>query len=244
MKTDQSLKKAFAPSGVLRASLNMANLILAGRDPATQKPIGVSIDLAQELARQLELPLEFVIFDGAGKSVDAVTQEQADVGFFAIDPIRGAGIAFTPPYALIEGCYLVREASPVKTNAEVDQPGMRVVVGKASAYDLHLTRTLKKAEIIRSPTSDGVVDMFVEQGFEVAAGIKQRIEADAKRLGGLRLLPERFMTIRQAMGIPKSRGSAAAARLSRFVEEMKSSGFVAQALARHRIEGVSVAPAE
>ncbi len=154
-----------------------------------------------------------------------------------------AGISFTAPYVLIEGCYLVREDSPLRSNDEVDRPGRTVVVGKGSAYDLHLTRELKQATVLRAPTSPTVVDTFVEQRADVAAGVKQQLEGDARRIGGLRLLPDRFMVIQQAMGTPKGRGSTAAACLAAFVEEMKASGFVAEALARHGIEGASVAPA-
>jgi polar amino acid transport system substrate-binding protein len=174
--------------------------------------------------------------------VEAVASEAADIGFFAIDPGRGAGIAFTAPYLLIEGCYLVRHASPIRTHAEVDRPGVRVAVGAGSAYDLFLTRELKQAQIVRAPTSPAVVDTFIEQQLDVAAGVKQQLQADAKRLGGLRLLEERFMVIRQAMGAPRSRGEAAQRALAAFVEAMKSGGFVARALERHGIKGASVAP--
>ncbi len=234
---------AFAPTGTLRASINTGNPILAGTDPVTGRPRGVSVDLAGAFAERLGVALELVVFDAAGKSVQAVTDDRADIGFFAIDPLRGAGIAFTAPYVLIEGCYLVRDDSPLRENDEVDRAGRTVVVGRGSAYDLLLTRELKQAAIVRSPTSPTVVDTFVAQRADVAAGVRQQLEADARRLGGLRLLPGRFMVIQQAMGTPKGRGAAAAAFLSEFVEEMKAGGFVAAALARHGIEGASVAPA-
>jgi polar amino acid transport system substrate-binding protein len=143
---------------------------------------------------------------------------------------------------LIEGCYAVRDASPLKAMDEVDRAGMRVVVGKGSAYDLFLSRELKEATLLRAPSSPAVVEFFLEQGAEVAAGVKQQLEADAARLGGLRLLPGHFMVIRQAMGCPKARGEAAAAALAAYVEEMKRSGFVAEALKRHNIQGAAVAP--
>ncbi len=241
MAIDKDVIDAFTPTGVLRASINTGNPILASLDPKTGQPHGVSIDLANALAERLGVPLELVVFDTAGKSVEAVTNEQADVGFFAIDPVRGAGIAFTKAYVLIEGAYLVREDSPLQDNSEVDRESNRVVVGKGSAYDLYLTRELKAAQIVRAPSSPAVVDTYVEQGAEVAAGVKQQLQADAQRLGGLRLLPGRFMVIQQAMGLPKGRGQAAADFLATFVEEMKSSGFVASALDRHGIKGASVA---
>ena len=242
MSIPADLIKTFAPTGQLRASINLGNPILANKGPDGQ-PVGVSIDLAQGFGRLLGVEVELVVFDAAGKSVEAVTQEQADFGFFAVDPVRGAGIAFTAPYVLIEGAYLVRDGSPLQDNAEVDRAGQRVVVGKGSAYDLYLTRELKHAEILRSPTSPTVVDTFIELGAEVAAGVKQQLETDARRVPGLRLLPGRFMVIQQAMGLPKGRGEAAAAVLRQYVEDMKASGFVAEALARHGIQGASVAPA-
>ena len=242
MNLTASLRSAFTPTGTLRAAINLGNPILARRD-ADGAVRGVSVDLATRFAALLGAELELVVVDAAGKSVDVVLAEQADIGFFAIDPLRGEHIAFTAPYVLIEGCYLVRNDSLLGANDEVDAAGHRVVVGKGSAYDLYLTRTLEHAQIVRSPTSPTVVDTFIEQGADVAAGVRQQLEVDARRLGGLRLLGERFMVIQQAMGTPKSRGEDAAAFLAHFIETVKASGFVAEALARHGIEGASVAPA-
>lgn len=243
MTIPAELIHTLAPTGTLRASINLGNPILANRGTDGQ-PFGVSIDLAQGLGRLLGLGVELLVFETAAQSVAAVTQEQADFGFFAVDPARGAGIHFTAPYVLIEGAYLVRNDSPLQDNAEVDQPAHRVVVGQGSAYDLYLSRALKQAQILRSPTSPTVVDTFIAEGAEVAAGVKQQLEADALRVGGVRLLPGRFMVIQQAMGLPKGRGEAAAALLRAYVEDMKASGFVAQALQRHGIQGASVAPAQ
>ncbi|HDR9358598.1 TPA: ABC transporter substrate-binding protein [Burkholderia vietnamiensis] len=242
MTIDPSVLAAFTPTGKLRASINLGNPILANRDPATGEPFGVSIDLSRAFAERLSAELELVVFDAAGKSVQALADERADFGFFAIDPLRGETVAFTEPYVLIEGYYLVRDDSPIRSNADVDQPHNRVTVGKGSAYDLFLTRELKAAQIVRAPTSADVVPTFVDERLEVAAGVKQQLEADAAKTPGLRLLGERFMVIRQAMGVPKSRGEAAAALLGAFVDEMKASGFVADALRRHGISGASVAP--
>ena len=233
---------AFTPTGRLRASINLGNPILAGRGADGQAQ-GVSVDLARAFAERLGVALELVVLDTAGKSVDTVKAEQADIGFFAIDPLRGEGIRFTAPYVLIEGCYLVRDGSALRDNAEVDAAGRTVMVGKGSAYDLYLTRELKAATILRAPSSPAVVETFLAENAEVAAGVKQQLEADAAQRGGLRLLPGRFMVIQQAMGTPTSRGAAAAAVLAAFVEDMKASGFVAEALRRHHIAGAAVAPA-
>lgn len=242
MTPTSTVRAAFTPTGKLRASINLGNPILAYQNN-DGIACGVSVDLAGEFARLLGTELELVVVDAAGKSVDLVASEQADIGFFAIDPIRGANIAFSAAYVLIEGCYLVKDASPFRSNDDVDVAANRVVVGKGSAYDLYLTRALQHARIVRSPTSPTVVDTFLAEGADVAAGVKQQLESDARRLGGLRLLDGRFMVIQQAMGTPKSRGDDAAAFLAQFVEHMKASGFVATALQRHGIQGASVAPA-
>jgi polar amino acid transport system substrate-binding protein len=229
-----------APTGTLRAAINLGNPILAVRG-ADGQPKGVSVDLAREAARRLQLPVDLVVFNSAGNVVDAIKSGRVDMAFVAIDPVRGADMDYTAPYVIIEGSYLVRDGSPLQRNDEVDRAGTRVVVGRGSAYDLFLTRELKAATLVRAPTSPAVTDMFLSQHLDVAAGVKQQLEMDARRVGGVRLLPGRFMVIEQAMGVPKGR-TAAQAWLSGFIEEMKSSGFVADALHRHAIEGAEVAP--
>ena len=241
MTVDPSLLAAFAPTGSLRVAINVGNPVLANRD-ADGRAFGLSVDLARALAERLGVEAELVVVDTAGASVDLVGDDAADVGFFAIDPKRGARIAFTAPYVLIEGTYLVRADDPVLAIDDVDRPGTRIVVGKGSAYDLFLTRELKHATIVRAASSQAVVDTFLVEEAAVAAGVRQPLEADARRVGGLRVLDGRFMTIRQALGVPKSRGEEAAAYLASFVEEMKASGFVAAAMARHGIQGAAVAP--
>ncbi len=236
------LVRVLAPTGQLRAAINVGNPILANLD-ADGKPVGVSIDMARGLADALGVGLEMSVFKAAAASVDAVTTQQCDIGFFAIDPVRGAGIDFTAAYVVIEGAYLVRNESRLKANEEVDVPGHRVAVAKGSAYDLFLTRELKNATLAHTPYSSDVVNLFMEQSLDVAAGVKQQMEADALRVPGLRLLPGRFMLIQQAMGLPKGRPPEALALLRRYVEMQKACGLVASSLAGHRIEGAAVAPA-
>ena len=231
-----------APTGRLRASINLGNPVLARRDAAAGAA-GVSVDLARALGAQLGVPVDLVVVDGAARSVEMVRSGAADIGFFAIDPVRGEGIRFTAPYVLIEGAYLVRNDSPLRDNGEVDRPGTRIVVARGSAYDLYLGRTVRSAELVYAQTSPNVVDEFLARRADVAAGVKQQLEADAARVGGVRLLPGRFMVIEQAMGIPAARGEVAQEVLATFVELAKASGFVAAALARHGIQGAVVAPA-
>ncbi len=238
-----AITASLAPTGTLRAAINYGNAVLAARNAQTGELSGTTVDLARELAKRLNVPVEFTGFPTAGKVVDEVKTGKIDLIFLAIDPLRANEISYTAAYVVIEGAYAVPDASPLKTNEEVDQQGIRVVVGGGSAYDLYLTREIKNASIVRVSNSQQVIDTLVAQKYEVAAGVKQQQEKDLKRVPGLRLLPGRFMEINQAMGTPKGRSDEAVAYLKAFIEEMKASGLVADALTRHRIEGAAVAPA-
>jgi polar amino acid transport system substrate-binding protein len=239
-KAPDDAVRDLAPGGKLRAAINFGNPVLASKD-AAGRPGGVSVDLALELGKRLGVPVELVPFDAAGKVTAAARSDVWDIAFVALDPQRAQDMEQSPPYVVIEGAYLVRENSAIKSNGEVDRPGNRVVVGRGSAYDLYLSRNIKQAELVRTPSSGVVVDTFMKENYEVAAGVKQQLEADAARTPGVRLLPGRFMVINQAMASQK--GKQAGARYVReFIEEMKSSGFVAQALERNGIQGAAVAP--
>ena len=191
-----------APTGKLRAAINFGNPVLAAKDPASGEARGVSVDLARELGRRLAVPVELVNYDAAGKVVEALKSGAWDVAFLAIDPVRAAEISYNPPYVVIEGAYLVPRDSLIRSNADVDRQGVHVAVATGSAYDLYLSRALKQATLVRTPISDEVTGMFIAQKLEVRAGVKQQLEADARRIPGLRLVEGRFMVINQAMGTP------------------------------------------
>jgi polar amino acid transport system substrate-binding protein len=229
-----------APTGKLRVAINLGNMVLAQTDPATGAPRGVTVDLAQELGQRLGVPVELIAFDAAGKVFEAVKGGGIDILFLAIEPVRAAEIAFTAPYVIIEGVYLVPADSSLRTVAEVDREGVRIGVNKGSAYDLFLTRSLKAASLVRG--EDGVA-LFKREKLEAAAGVKQPIVAYARTDPRVRVLDGRFMEIRQAMGTPQGR-PAGAAFLRGFVEEMKASGFVADALLRSNQPDAAVAPPE
>jgi polar amino acid transport system substrate-binding protein len=235
--------KDLAPTGKLRAAINLGNSVLAGGTP--QEPRGITVDLARELSKRLGVPLEMTTFDAAGKVFEAFKAGGLDIAFLAIEPVRAAEIAFSAPYVIIEGNYMVPENSPLKTPAEVDSANVRIAVAKGSAYDLFLTRTLKNAQLVRFGNGNESMDKFVADKLDAAAGVKQPIVAYAKSHPGLRVIEQRFMAIEQAMGTPRARlqGREAAPRyLAAFVEEMKASGFVADALKRHNQPDAAVAP--
>jgi polar amino acid transport system substrate-binding protein len=228
--------KDLAPTGKLRATINLGNMVLAQGTP--DAPRGITVDLARELARRLGVPVEFTSFDAAGKAFEAFKAGGLDIIFLAIEPVRANEIAFTEPYVLIEGVYMVRKDSPIKSNGEIDRPGVRIGVNLNSAYDLFLTRTLKSATLVRG--EDGI-RLFAKDGLDAAAGVKQPMAIYASSHPEVRLLDGRFMEIRQAMGVAKGK-EAGAAYLRAFVEEMKASGFVADALKRSNQPDAVVAP--
>lgn len=243
MTIEPAIVREFTPAGRLRAALNMGNPVLAHSRTAPERPAGVTIDLARRFAALLGVELELLEFDSAGQSGAAVAAGLADIGFMAIDPKRAEGLHFTTPYVQIEGCYLVREDSPLADNDEVDRAGTRVLAGDGSAYHLFLARALRHASILTVPTSEEVVGAFVnDAAIDVAAGVRQQLEADAKRVGGVRLLPGRFMVIEQAMAMPRGRSREAERLLESFIAQQRASGFVRDALRRHGIEGATALP--
>ncbi len=235
--------KDLAPSGTLRAALNFGNTVLVQRDPAGGEPRGITPALSRELARRLGVPLKFVPFEQAGLVFDALKADPNawDVMFLAVDPKRATEIFFTAPYVQIEGVYVVRQDSPLKSVEDVDKDGIRIAAGKDSAYDLYLTRHLKSAKLERRQGLKDTVAMFLGDRLDALAGVKQQMVQVAKDNPGLRLIPGRFMTIEQAMGMPKGRESGAR-YLRAFIEEMKASGFVAEELKKSGQDPTAVAP--
>jgi polar amino acid transport system substrate-binding protein len=212
-----------APTGVLRASINLGNPVLAHGTP--EAPGGITVDIAREIAKRLDVPVEFVCFDAARKSFEAMKSGRADICFLAIEPAREAEVAFTAPYIVIEGVFAVPVDSDIRTVADVDRPGVRVGVKQGSAYDLFLTRTLQHATIVRG--TDGA-DAFREGNLEVAAGIREPMTEFVERNPDVRLIDERFMQIQQAVGTTKTRRPETVAFLRDLVEELKASGFFAR----------------
>jgi polar amino acid transport system substrate-binding protein len=236
--------KDIAPTGKLRAAINFVNTVIAQRDPASGEPMGVSADLARELARRLGVPIEFVLFEGAGREFDAAKTGVWDIGFFAIDPVREVDVDYTPPYVIIEGGYLVRKDSPVQSIADVDKKGTRIAVGNGSVYDHYLTSTLKNAQLIRQLPADmdNVLKAFFDQKLEVAAFISIPLANYAKGNPDVRMVDGVFMKILQAMAMPKGRGEAGRRYLNAFIEDVKASGFVEESLKRSGRGDAAVAP--
>jgi polar amino acid transport system substrate-binding protein len=227
-----ALRAEFAPTGTLRAAINHANPLLAIRDPKTGDLSGTAVDLSRELGRRLGLPVQLIPFDAAAKISASARAGAWDVAFLAIDPARAEDIDYSAAYIELEGTYLVPAGSNLNTIEDVDRAGVRVSVTAKSGYDLFLTRALQRAELVRADTTPESIDRFKEQKLDAVAGVKTSLVLAAKEIPGSRVIPGHFMTIPQAVGLPKGR-PAAVVYLRGFVEAVKASGFVADALKRH-----------
>lgn len=217
-----------APGGTLRAAINFGNPVLA-QQAADGSPQGVSVQLAKALAKELNVPLEMVTFDAAGKVFAALDQNTWNVAFMAIEPVRAEQVAFSDPYVAIEGTYLVRAESTFTQVDDLDSAGLKLAVGKGAAYDLYLSRTLKHAELHRAETSAGAVDLFLDQGLDAAAGVRQPLEKFAAAHAGYRVIEGQFTSIRQAMAVPRQH-TAGAEYIQDFVKRQKANGLVRKAL--------------
>ena len=228
-----------APSGKLRVGLNYQNFLLVAGDGPDGEPRGVAPDLARELARRLEVPIQYVRFDTAGKLFGAVKAGQCDVGFLGNEPQRASEVAFTGPYLEIPVTFLVPEGSPIRAIADVDRKGVRIAVSERSAYDLYLSRYLKQAEIVRAPGIAASFDWFVERKLEVLAGLKPKLMEENARLPGSRILEGQITGVQQSIAAPSGR-DAAARYLREFVDDVKRSGFVSAAIAKNGVKGVNL----
>lgn len=234
-----SLLNDLAPTGKMRVGINYANPVLARRDSATGALHGVAPDLGQELGRRVGMPADLVGFASAGKMFDALQAGAWDVAFLAIDPERAAQIDFTAPYVEIEGTYLVTSGSSLRVVADVDREGISVGASAGSAYDLFLSRHLRHARLVRAASPDAAFELIVAGKVDVLGGVRQHLAAACAKLPGSRVFNDRFMAIQQALGIPK--GHEEGARyLREFIEDMKASGFVARALEKAGVQGVTV----
>ena len=227
------------PGGKLRVGVNLSNFLLVAKQPDGSLK-GIVPDLAAELGRRLKAPVEFVHYAGPGQLADAAGSGAWDVGFLGAEPQRAAVIAFSDAYLEIPATYLVPSGSPIKTIDQVDRPGVRIATMAKSAYELWLSRNIKQATLVRADTIPGTFDMFQAQKLEVLSGLLPRLVTDVERLPGARILEGRFTAVQQAIGTPKAR-SAGAAYLQAFAADMRTSGFVADAIKRHNVKGVKVA---
>lgn len=236
-----SARSDLTPTGKLRVGINFGNQLYVTKDPASGEARGIAVDLVHELGRRVGVPVEFVNYGGAGQMTAAAKTGAWDVAFFlAIDPGRESEVTFSAPTMEFDITYLVPAGSPLRTVADVDREGVRISVGAKSVYDLHLTRTLKRARLIREPGRLGY-QLFAKDRLEAIAGPRTLLLTYAESLPGSRVLDGRIMKVDLAISTPKGR-DAGARYISEFNEDVKASGMVAHAIERHGVRGVSVAP--
>ncbi len=234
------MNKDLAPGGKLRIGLNYSNFLLVIGDDANGEPRGIAPDLGRELAKRAGMPFEFMKFDAAGKLFDAVKSAQCDLGFLGAEPQRADEVDFTNAYLEIPVTFLVPAGSPIRAIADIDREGVRIAVSERSAYDLYLTRTLKKAQLVRTKGIPASYDAFMAQKLEALGGLKPKLVEEQARTPGSRVLDGQITGVQQAIGAPKGR-PAAANYLREFAEDVKRSGFVARAIEKHGVKGVRVA---
>jgi polar amino acid transport system substrate-binding protein len=234
-------KTELAPTGTLRAGINLSNfLLVTGRSPSGD-PEGVSPDMARAIADKLGVKVAYVPFKTPGELADQAGNNVWDIGLIGAEPQRAEKIAFTNAYVEIEATYLVPAGSPIKSIAEVDKPGVRIAVTARAAYDLWLERNIKQAKLVRSSSLDAAMEQFQAEKLEALAGLRPRLLTDVAKIPGARILDGQFTAVQQAVGT--SRANAAGAEfLRKFVEEAKASGLVAKLIEKHKVRGLSVAP--
>jgi len=237
----QQVKAELAPTGVLRAGINLSNFLLVTGKTETGDPVGVAPDMAREIAGRLGVPVKYVTYKTPGELADAAETGAWDIGLIGAEPQRAEKIAFSPAYVEIEATYLVPAGSALKTIADVDNPGVRVAVTGRAAYGLWLDRNIKQAELVKSGTLDAACEQFVTDKLDALAGLRPRLLTDVEKLPGARILDGKFTSDQPAIGTAR-KNSAAAAYLRDFVEQVKASGFVQGLIDRHKVRGLSVAP--
>jgi len=231
-----------APTGVLRAGINLSNILLVTGRSQAGDPEGVSPDMAAEVARRLGVPVRYVPFQTPGELADAAGTGAWDIGLIGAEPQRAEHIAFTAAYCEIEASYLVWSGSPLTAIAGVDAAGVRIATAGRAAYGLWLERNIRHATLIATGTVAGAADRFRQEKLEAMAGLRPRLLTDLAEIPGTRILDGKFMSVQQAIGTARI-NAAGAAFLRGFVEEAKASGLVARLIERHKVKGLSVAPA-
>jgi polar amino acid transport system substrate-binding protein len=241
MSVSPDIVAELAPTGALRAGINMSNFLLVTGKTESGDPVGVSPDMAAEVARRLGVPLKLIPYKSPGELGDDAVNDVWDIGNIGAEPQRARIINFTAAYCEIESTYLVPAGSPIQSIADVDKPGIRISVTGRSAYGLWLENNIKNATLVRTDSLNASFDKFVDEKLDVLAGLRPRLIDDVKKLPGARILDGKFSAVQQAVGTPK-KNVKAAPWLAAFVEEAKRSGFVQSLIDKHKVRGLSVAP--
>ena len=222
-----------APSGRLRAAINTGNKALVQEDGGRLRGVGPA--LAGRLAEEIGVPLEPVLYPGAGKVVDAAAGGAWSVAFLAVDPARADRVAFSRPYVTIDTTYAVRPGGPA-TPAFVDAPGMTILSAAGSAYDLHLDKTIRHATVVRADSPGASMDRFAAGEGDAVAGVRATLTA---RFGGSEdavVLAEALASAHQALAVP----AEIVPDLDGFLTRARVDGFIHQAIAASGARGLTI----
>jgi polar amino acid transport system substrate-binding protein len=230
-----------APTGVLRAGINLSNFLLVTGRSATAEPEGVSPDMARELAKSLGVPVHYVTFKSPGELADQAGKNVWDIGNIGAEPQRAAVMTFSAAYVEIEATYMVPPGSPITSIDQVDKKGIKVVTSARSAYGLWLENNIKNAELIQIAGLDGAFNKFRDDKIDVLAGLRPGLLKDIEKMPGATILPGKFSAVQQAIGCNKP-AAEGARYIAEFVENAKKSGLVASLIEKHKVKGLSVAP--
>jgi len=231
------------PTGTLRATFIATNPVQGIIDAKTGAIKGPADELTRELGKRLGVPVKVTPANGVPGVLASVKNGEADVGYLAFDPGRAAEVDYSQIYSLAQNTYMVLENSPLKSVADIDRPGIRLGTTQGDTGDLFLTRTLKNVEFKRS--KDGNMDVAIQMlraGEIDAYGTnRQRLYELAQRNPGLRLLPDNFFGVPQAI-IVKKGNAALLAVVERMLDQARTSGLIAGAIKNAGLVGVDVAP--
>lgn len=234
-------KAELAPTGILRAGINLSNFLLVTGRAANGDPEGVSPDMARAIADRLDVPVKYVSFKSPGELADQAGNNVWDIGNIGAEPQRAAKIAFTAAYCEIEATYMVPAGSPIKAIADVDKKGVRIAVSARSAYGLWLENNIKNATLVPVAGLDAAFNKFADDKLDVLAGLRPGLLKDIEKLPTATILDGKFSAVQQAVGTARA-NTAGATFLAEFVEEAKRSGLVARLIEKHKVRGLSVAP--
>lgn len=237
----QLVRQQLAPTGVLRAGINMSNFLLVTGKDAEGLPEGVSPAVAKAIAEKLSVPVKLITYPGPGALADALGEGAWDIGNIANEKERAKTICFSPAYCDIQATYLVPAGSVIQKIDDVDKPNIRIVAKERSAYDLWLTENIKHATIIRTKSIDESFTAFCDEGYEVLAGLRPKLLDEAKKLPGSTILSGSFTVIGQSVGCKRGLPEAAEF-LHQFVEDSKKSGLIASLIEKYGVDG-NLAPA-
>jgi polar amino acid transport system substrate-binding protein len=231
--------KILAPHGTLKVGLYPGTPTSILPDPQSGGPRGVGYDLGREMARQLGVPYEPVVFTRNAEVLEAVKTGQVDMAFTNATAARAKDMDFGPPYLESELGYLVPQGSPVTALSAVDVKGIRVGVTKASSSDAALSKDLTSAEVVRAATIADALDMLKAGRLDAFATNKATLLEMTEKLPGSKVLDGRWGVERYAIGIPKGREQGLAF-VTKFTEATKSEGLVKAAVERAGLRGAVI----